>query len=282
MSVPNDIPRIQYQGNGSGTSFAYPAIIYFATELTVIGTVTATNVSTPYVLGTDYTIDTTELGQTSGVNVVFGTAPPSGTLVTIARIVPLLETLQLSEGTNFPSLTGQRQLDEIVMMIQQLQDQLTRVPMLPVTEPLGIVPLLRSQDLLVYDVSTGSTMQVSITPGNYKDQTAGVDWIPTLGGIALTTIPYPIMPINSSDRQIWTHNTIDPTTGYITASVMEHGTSMPSDTSTQSYDLVSNILPNPGTLASVNVQGGGVSGSRSYFYCGLLPATDGSGHLYNS
>ena len=282
MSLPNDIPRIQYQGNGSGTSFAYPAIIYFATELTVIGTVTATNVSTPYVLGTDYTIDPTELGQTSGVNVVFGTAPPSGTLVTIARIVPLLETLQLSEGTNFPSLTGQRQLDEIVMMIQQLQDQLTRVPMLPVTEPLGIVPLLRSQDLLVYDVSTGSTMQVSITPGNYKDQTAGVDWIPTLGGIALTTIPYPIMPINSSDRQIWTHNTIDPTTGYITASVMEHGTSMPSDTSTQSYDLVSNIPPNPGTLASVNVQGGGVSGSRSYFYCGLLPATDGSGHLYNS
>lgn len=279
--VPNAPSVIQYNGNGSGTSFAFPYIIYRATELTVIGVTLATGVAVTYVLNTDYTIDPTELGTSGGVNVVFGTACASGVQVTIARIVPLAQLLQLEEGADFPSATGERQLDEIVFMIQQLAAQIGGLVLPSISSPTPY--RIRSQDLLVYDVSSGVTPQISITPGNYKDFTAGVDYIPTLNGTAITNSTPPILVISPSNTVVYAACTIDDTTGEFTgAPTILAGDTMPDDSETMAYDLISNILVTVGTTAIVKVLGGGVSSSRGYFYCGPLPAVDASGHLFNS
>jgi len=281
MAVNNNVPRIQYNGNSSGTSFAYPSIIYFETELTVISTDIATGIDTAQVLNTDYTIDPSLLGNPAGVNVVFGTAPATGVRITIARVVPFAQTLELVEGAALPSVATEMTLDELEMQIQQLEDQLSRVATLPLSTPTGQTVYQRSQDLLVFDQSTGVTPQIGITPGNYKDFTAGVGYIPTMNGGAITS-PQTLV-VGSTNTVVYADCAIDNTTGeFSTDPVITAADTMPSDTSTHAYDLITNIAVTVGTIAVVNVLGGGVSASRGYFYCGLLPATDGSGHLFNS
>lgn len=282
MSVPTTASRYQFAGNGTGTTFAFPAIIYFATELTVISTNIATGVDTPCVLNTDYTIDSTELGQEGGVNVVFGTAPASGVRITVARIVPEVQPIELVEGAGLPSVVLERQLDETIFQIQQLQDQVNRGG-LPLSTPIGILPLTRSLDYYAYDVSSGITPQLSFTPGNHRDATGGNTYIPTIGGVALTNPTPPILVVGSTDTVVYFICPISATDGSFTgAPTIASGTSVPSDDETHAYQLLTNIAVTISTVASIQVLGGGVSGSQNYFYCGDLPPDDGSGHLFNS
>lgn len=282
MSVPTTASRYQFQGNDTGTTFAFPAIIYFATELTVISTVISTDTDTVCVLDTDYTIDPTELGQISGVNVVFTNAPATGVRITVARIVPEVQPIELVEGAGLPSAVLERQLDETIFQVQQLQDQVNRGG-LPLSTPIGILPLTRSLDYYAYDVSFGLTPQLSFTPGNHRDSTGGATYIPTIGGVALTAPTPPILVVGSTDTVVYFICPIDATTGAFTgAPTIVSGTSVPDDNSTHAYQLLTNIIVTLSTIASIQVQGGGVGGSQNYSYCGYLPATDGSGHLFNS
>lgn len=284
MPVPTTSSRFQYSANGSGTSFAFPALVYFASEIIVYGYNTTTGAPpTVYVLNTDYTIDPAGLGQPTGINVVFVTAPASGIQITIARVVPFVQSVTLVEGAALPSLVVQRQLDEIVFQIQQINDQLSRTPSLPITTPIGqVVTPNITGDYVAYDVSSGTTPQLSFTPGNHKDSTSGEDWVPSIGGVLLTNSTPPILVVGSTDTKVWFDATIDITDGTIEALVIASGTSMPTDTTTHAYQLLTNIVVTVSTIATIAVKGGGVRGSQNYFYCGVLPATDGSGHLFNS
>jgi len=282
MSVPTTFSRLQFLGNGSGVSFAFPALVYYASEITVITTDPATNIDTINVLNTDYTIDPTQLGQPTGVNVVFTTAPASGIRITIARVVPNVQPVQLVEGAALPSIVMERQLDETIFQIQQIQDQLSRVGTQPLSSVIGTVINPLPSDYLPYDVSNGVTPRLSFTPGNTRDSSAGVDWIPSIAGVLLTHLPPPILVVGSTDTQVWLDYTIDPTTGFITAVTIASGVAMPSDTTTHAYQLLMNIVVTVSTAASIQMLGGGLRGSQNYFYCGLLPATTGAGHLFNS
>lgn len=283
MPVPTTFSKLQFNGNGSGTSFAFPALVYYTSEIVVYGYNTATGATTLYVLNTDYTIDPAGLGQPTGINVAFITAPVSGIQITIARIVPLVQPVALVAGAALPSIVIQRQLDEIVFQIQQIAEQLSRTPSLPITTPIGQTPGLNiTGDYVAYDVSSGTTPQLSFTPGNHKDSTSGEDWVPSIGGVLLTNSTPPILVVGSTDTKVWFDATIDITDGTIEALIIASGTSMPTDTTTHAYQLLTNIVVTLSTIATIAVKGGGVRGSQNYFYCGVLPAIDGSGHLFNS
>jgi TctA family transporter len=285
MSVSNPQSRYQYLANGTTTSFAFPNIVYFPLELQVIGIDPVTGAATTYVYDTDYTIDPTTLGQSAGVNVVFGVAPVSGVALTLVRIVAYTQPTQYVQDNGVTAITQQRTVDELAMQIQQIADTLSRTPSLPVTTPIGqiVVPGF-SSDLQVYDVSSGSTPQVSISPGNYRDSTGGQVLLPTVGGGAvITTLPAPILTLGTDDTVIYAILNKNTTTGALTSVDIEPGTSVPTDTMNISYQLITNVIVSvTDGLASVANLGGGVRGSQNYFYCGPLPLVDGSGALLNS
>jgi hypothetical protein len=286
MSTPNQPSRIQYAANGSTVSFPFPYGIYFDAEIVVLGTNQSTGVSNTYVLGTDYTLSPSSNGTVqNNPSLVFGTAPALGTLITIARVVPYDQPIELVEGAGLPSYTLERQLDELSYQIQQIVDQLGRTPSLPITTPIGSVPgFSTTGDYVPYDVSSGAVPQLSFTPGNHRDSVAGVTWTPTVGGgNNIIALPPPVLTMGADDTVVYFVGTINPANGYITALDIEPGTFVPDDTETAFYQLLSNVIVNVvDGVASVQVTGGGVRGSQNYFYCGVIPPVDGSGHLLNS
>lgn len=282
MSLATSQNRIQSQASGSGTTFPFPYLVYVASELTVIDTDPVTGLDKTCILNSDYTVDPSQLGQPTGVTVTFILAPTAGHRITIARIVSYIQPLQLPQDAQLPSASLEKQLDETVMQVQQLADAVSRVPQLPLSAPIGSSLLFRAGDYQAYDVSSGVTPQIAFTPGNHKDSVGGSTWVPTVGGITIDTLPAPVLIVGSTATKVWFKGAINPATGAMTALEIDSGTAIPADTTTAFYQLVTNISVDISTgVAKVNVLGGGVSGSQNYFYCGITPATDGSGHLLN-
>lgn len=281
MSVTTTQSRFQFACNGSATTFAFAALIYNATELVVLGLDSSTNETTTYILNTDYTIDPSEIGNPSGVNVVFGSAPASTVTLTIYRLVPNTQVLELVEGAKLPSAALEQSLDESVFQIQQIQDQLDRIAIPPATQTIGNPVRLSSGAFVAYDLSANGVPQLGLTNGNIQDATGATTWVPTMNGIPINENPGPLV-VGDSDTVFYFANTINASTGAISASAAVTAASMPSDTSTMSYKKIADIVVTVSDGVATVVPSGNILGSQVYFYCGTLPASDGSGHLYNS
>lgn len=282
MSVTNPDSRVQHTANGSTVSFPFPNIIYLATELTVIGVDPTSGVPTTYVLNTDYTIDPTELGQQTGVNVVFGTAPTALVNITIARIVPNTQVLELVEGAKLPSAALEQSLDELEFQIQQINDALSRIALPPITQTIGNPLRLNNGTFVVFDASANGVPTIGVTNGNVRDSIGGTVITPTLNGIPISSFLNPTLVVGSTDTVCYRKDTINATTGAMVSSLITTGTTLPSDTSTAAYQKMSDILVTVADGVATVIPSGNIAGSQNYFYCGVLPATDGSGHLYNS
>lgn len=130
MTIATTTSRIQYTGNGVTTAFAFPYLFLENTDLEVINT--ANYVDDPQVLDTDYTVS--GAGGSGGGTVTYLTAPASGVVVTIARIVPLTQLTDYIANDRFSHEAHERALDKLTMLIQQLQDQFSRTITLPLSE----------------------------------------------------------------------------------------------------------------------------------------------------
>ena len=83
MTVTSTNQKVTFNGNGSTTVFAYNFKIFADADLLVVLRVTATGAETTQTLTTNYTVS--GAGETSGGNVTMGTAPASGTTLTVLR-----------------------------------------------------------------------------------------------------------------------------------------------------------------------------------------------------
>ena len=80
---------------------------------------------------TGWTID--GIGGDAGGNVTFATAPAEGT-VTIQRQVPITQEVDYDPYGPFPSQTHEGALDKLTMITQQLQEQVSRATLAPVSD----------------------------------------------------------------------------------------------------------------------------------------------------
>jgi microcystin-dependent protein len=78
-----------------------------------------------------YTVD--GIGDPSGGDVTFTTAPPAGVTVTLLRVAPETQQVDYQPYDSFPAETHEDALDKLTMITQQLQEQINRA----VTEPIG-------------------------------------------------------------------------------------------------------------------------------------------------
>jgi len=123
MTVTSTNQKVQFNGTGSTTVFAYNFKIFAQTDLSVILR-SAAGTETPQQLTTKYTVS--GVGEASGGNVTMGTAPPAGTTLTILRVQPNLQGLDLVPNDPFPAGSMEDALDKLTFMVQTHDEEIRR------------------------------------------------------------------------------------------------------------------------------------------------------------
>ena len=119
MALSNTSPTISYTADGTSTSYAYPFRILDSDDIAVYLDDVAQ--------GSGFTVSGVDAA--SGGNVVFTSAPASGTVVLLQRAVETNRTIDYTDGGMMKADTFDLDMDRTVMMVQDLRvyadDQIT-------------------------------------------------------------------------------------------------------------------------------------------------------------
>ena len=126
MTISSTTTKNSYSGNGSNTTFAYGFYIPASTDIQVIvrsstGTETVKSEGTG---SANYSI--TGVGNSSGGNVVFVTAPLSTDTVVLRRNTAKTQATDYVANDPFPAETHEDALDKLTIISQDLQEQVDR------------------------------------------------------------------------------------------------------------------------------------------------------------
>jgi hypothetical protein len=180
-TLPN---RIGYTGDGVTLSFNFPYYFFAKADLLVFVYDTLLGGITTKVLNTDFTISGTPNAQglyASGANVVFVTAPLTTDKVVIDRAPSNLQNYALLQNATINSTALVQQMDYLTLLVQHLQDQVSRAIKLPD----GFAPtfdavlpgtMALNPNYLIGVNPTGDGVALLTTEGNPLWQSASVDY----------------------------------------------------------------------------------------------------------
>jgi hypothetical protein len=176
MTVSSSTSRVQFNGNGSTTVFAYSFKIFDQDDLTVIVR-SATGTETVKTITTHYTVS--GVGSAGGGNVTMLTAPASGETLTILREQDLVQELNLVENDPFPSQSLEDALDKLTFIVQQHDEELGRSIKASRTNTIGsteftVSAASRANKIFAFD-SAGElavTQELGTYRGNWATSTA--------------------------------------------------------------------------------------------------------------
>lgn len=135
MTLPASGGRIVASGNGVTTSWPFNFIIPDSGDIVVTITVLATGVSTELTYATDYSV--TGFDTPAGGTVTYplvGSPLAAGNTLTIQRIVPYLQSTDLTNQDGFYADVLEDEFDYLTMQTQQLADAVDRAL---VVDPFG-------------------------------------------------------------------------------------------------------------------------------------------------
>lgn len=118
MTVKVDDRRKEHPGNGVATVFNGP-MAYSASHIQAWLVDEATGVAT-LVPGSAYDVD--RIGRQNGTRVVMDTAPPTGQTLLLLRVVPIAQTVDITNQGDFNASVLETMGDLLAMQIQQLLD----------------------------------------------------------------------------------------------------------------------------------------------------------------
>lgn len=116
MTVSNQNARMDYVGTGTVASFPFTFRIFADTDLVVTKT-DADGVRITLALNSEYTV--TGVGSYNGGNVVLTAALESGYTLTVRRVLPLTQQVDLRNQGAFFAETHEDALDRLTMILQQ-------------------------------------------------------------------------------------------------------------------------------------------------------------------
>jgi hypothetical protein len=224
MTVQSQISRITQ--NGDGVTVTFPVSFYFLAD----GDLTVIVDGVTQTITTGYTV--TGAGNPAGGSVTFTTAPASGTgNVVIFRDPDLTQLLDYIENDDFPAESHERGLDKLTMLVQRLNDLVSRsvklddsvstafdptlpaintsLPLLGLTPggdglqgyPLGSTP--QSAASTVYTPS--GTGAVATTVGEYLNREVWVEDFMTEAEIVQSFLRTPILDMKVSFEKAINH-----------------------------------------------------------------------------
>lgn len=129
MTLNATTVKVPYNGDGSTTEFPVTFVYWDADDVRVILT-DASGADTDWTRGTQYELDDGDGGTgTVTVNTLpIDYTPASNTKLTILSNLPDTQPTSLPTGGALPSASIERQLDQIVRLIQQRSEELDRTP----------------------------------------------------------------------------------------------------------------------------------------------------------
>lgn len=140
MAVVANPARIAYSGDGSTATFSFPYYIFGVQYLSVFLYDTLAGGVTIQSYGTKWTFSGTANAQglyPNGLSVIFGTAPPSTSVVVLLNTSTPNSNYLLGQNQGISSASLTQSLDYIAIVLQYLQDQLYRCIRAP--DGIGIV-----------------------------------------------------------------------------------------------------------------------------------------------
>jgi len=169
MTVASTNKKIQYTGDGSTTAFPTNFQFLQNEDVTVISTAISTEVDTILVEGTDYDLD--GAGTASGGTVTFGTAPANTVRITIKRVPSQTQPTSLPLGGPLPSDDVEEALDRIVQLVQALEEQIGRAPLLQE----GSTQTVKLKDPVAGKVLAYDSSGLNIEPTALADLSTSID-----------------------------------------------------------------------------------------------------------
>lgn len=134
-TVSTSTNKVIYNGDATSTTFAFSFNIFAKSDLLVYE-IDSLNVSHTLALNTDYTVSTTTFPNNGNVVLVGGGGYPTipiGAKLVILRQLPLTQNISISDNSATPAATTNQAYDRSVMISQQLQEQINRSLLQPVT-----------------------------------------------------------------------------------------------------------------------------------------------------
>jgi len=131
MTLSSTLIRAQYNGDGTTITFTIPFVFWNDNDITVILT-DASGDDTDWVRGTQFTVTggDGDTGTLTAITSPTDYTPASGEKLTILSSLPNIQDLSLPLGGPLPSDNLERELDQIVRMIQQLVEKISRAILL--------------------------------------------------------------------------------------------------------------------------------------------------------
>lgn len=131
MSIDSTTNRVDYLGNGATQTFSYNFKIFHQSNLKVVKR-DSSGVETQLALNADYTV--TGVGETNGGTIyLVNGALPSGTVITIRRVVDPVQTTDIRNQSELYREVLEDQFDYQTMVDQMQSDDLSRSVKLPET-----------------------------------------------------------------------------------------------------------------------------------------------------
>ena len=181
MTISSTTTKNSYSGNGSTTTFAYGFYIPAATDIQVyVRSATGTETLKSQGTGsTNYAI--TNVGNASGGNIVFVTAPASGETVVLRRNTAKTQATDYVANDPFPAETHEDALDKLTIISQDLQEQVDRSLKISKTNTMTSTDFTnsaanRASKILAFDSSgeLSVTQELGNALGNWAASTAYV------------------------------------------------------------------------------------------------------------
>lgn len=129
MTVLSAAARVAYAGDGATLRFPVPGRIWSLADLRVHVRAPASLVDRLLTFGVDFAWDGSPLPGPGAV--IFATAPPAGTRVTISHAAELVQELDLQTSGAFSAEAIEAQFDRVVTQMQSLDERIARAPLLP-------------------------------------------------------------------------------------------------------------------------------------------------------
>lgn len=174
MALSNTTIKAFYSGDGADLTFAIPftpivddsaeTLVYIVDNTNPLAVTLTLKVEG---IGNDYTLTGAPDADSFHTTVTFNTAPSATQKVVVIRALPLTQTLDMSvSGFRPPSI--ELQLDRAIAMIQQLNEMLTRVPLVDVGENLA-APLTLPRSIIGEEVirwnAAGTALEIAAPDG---------------------------------------------------------------------------------------------------------------------
>lgn len=140
MTIATTTNRVDAPGNGSATSFSFAPVVIFAASNLQVTVRDSSGVETVISQGagaSNYSVTVSSYPGTGSITYpASGGSPlPTGSTIVIKRIVPLLQSVSLSnQGAYFPKIQ-EGEYDYLTAIDQQQQEQINRTVQVAVTDP---------------------------------------------------------------------------------------------------------------------------------------------------